>query len=224
MQNDSGLLEAASKNCINPCKSEDPLYLEAEYSFLSSIIDSIGMIIMAVDLDGRIVKLKHRCCERIQGLTFQALKEKPIWDLLKPEEEDMVRVKFQRLFEGRPTERHISHLNMADGSHRLFMWYNTGVTDTRGLVKYIICIGRDITNQDRITERLNSLSERQHEIMKLIIAGKPNKIIAPEMCISEKTVEYHRGRIMRKMGVYTVAELVHMVMCSGRMCACSVLE
>jgi FixJ family two-component response regulator len=46
--------------------------------------------------------------------------------------------------------------------------------------------------------------------MDLVIAGKPNKIIASDLGISPKTVEIHRGRVMEKMQVESVAELVRL--------------
>jgi FixJ family two-component response regulator len=60
--------------------------------------------------------------------------------------------------------------------------------------------------------RLAGLTEREVEVMDLIIAGKLNKQIADMLNISIKTVEVHRARIMDKMAVRTVAELVQAVM------------
>jgi FixJ family two-component response regulator len=60
--------------------------------------------------------------------------------------------------------------------------------------------------------RLAGLTEREREVMDLIIAGKLNKQIADVLNISIKTVEVHRARIMDKMEVRTVAELVQAVM------------
>jgi FixJ family two-component response regulator len=56
--------------------------------------------------------------------------------------------------------------------------------------------------------RLATLTEREREVMDLVIAGKKNKEIACTLGISIKTVEIHRGRVMEKMGVESVAELV----------------
>lgn len=56
--------------------------------------------------------------------------------------------------------------------------------------------------------RLAMLSEREREVMDLVVAGRKNKQIADELRISIKTVEAHRARIMEKMGVSSVAELV----------------
>ena len=57
---------------------------------------------------------------------------------------------------------------------------------------------------------LTYLTPREREVMNLVIAGKPNKIIAADLGISSKTVEIHRGRVMEKMQVESVAELVRL--------------
>jgi FixJ family two-component response regulator len=57
---------------------------------------------------------------------------------------------------------------------------------------------------------LTYLTPREREVMNLVIAGKPNKIIAADLGISPKTVEIHRGRVMDKMQVESVAELVRL--------------
>jgi len=64
-------------------------------------------------------------------------------------------------------------------------------------------------------ERLESLTQREREVMGLVVAGKPNKLIADELGISIKTVEVHRARVMSKMAVGSVAELVSAVL-AGR--------
>ncbi|WP_374656429.1 response regulator transcription factor [Dongia sp.] len=56
-------------------------------------------------------------------------------------------------------------------------------------------------------DRLGALSERERQILPLLIAGKPNKVIAAELDIAVRTVEVHRSRVLAKMGVRTVVEL-----------------
>ena len=60
----------------------------------------------------------------------------------------------------------------------------------------------------RIEQRLNSLTSREHEILVLVTAGMLNKSIAYDLNMSENTVKTHRARIMRKMEVDSLAELV----------------
>lgn len=59
-----------------------------------------------------------------------------------------------------------------------------------------------------IARRLGEVSPREREVMALVVSGRMNKQIAGELGISEKTVKAHRGRVMAKFGVRSVAELV----------------
>lgn len=60
-------------------------------------------------------------------------------------------------------------------------------------------------------EMFHSLSEREVEVMNLVVAGHPNKIIADDLGLSIKTVEFHRGNVMTKLQVESVVELVKLV-------------
>lgn len=66
--------------------------------------------------------------------------------------------------------------------------------------------------QDRIEtqKRINTLSKRENQVLKLVISGKLNKNIASELGISTKTVELHRSNIMKKMKARSLAALVSM--------------
>ncbi len=57
-------------------------------------------------------------------------------------------------------------------------------------------------------EPAEPLTRREEEILEMIVAGKTNKQIARQLCRSERTVEYHRNRLMRKIGAHNSAELV----------------
>jgi DNA-binding CsgD family transcriptional regulator len=59
--------------------------------------------------------------------------------------------------------------------------------------------------------RLKRLTQREHEVMELVTLGCPNKIIGVKLGISPKTVEIHRGRIMSKLQVTSIAELVRYI-------------
>jgi FixJ family two-component response regulator len=58
---------------------------------------------------------------------------------------------------------------------------------------------------------LNLLTPREFQVMELVVAGMLNKQIAGELDTAEKTVKVHRGRVMQKLGVTSVAELVRLV-------------
>ncbi|MBU8871148.1 MAG: response regulator [Gemmatimonadales bacterium] len=63
---------------------------------------------------------------------------------------------------------------------------------------------------------VDSLSDREEAVMALVAKGCPNKIIAADLSLSIKTVEYHRGNLMGKLGVESVADLVRIYLAIGK--------
>ena len=59
-----------------------------------------------------------------------------------------------------------------------------------------------------ILSKLALLSERERQIFERVAKGQMNKVIAHDLCISERTVEVHRSQVMKKLAVKTLAELV----------------
>lgn len=69
---------------------------------------------------------------------------------------------------------------------------------------------REAETVDSIQKRIDSLSEREREVMALVTAGLLNKQIAGDLNLSEITVKTHRRRVMEKMRAGSLAELVKM--------------
>jgi two-component system response regulator FixJ len=65
--------------------------------------------------------------------------------------------------------------------------------------------------------RLNSLSERERQVLDGLLAGNPNKTIAYDLGISPRTVEVHRAHVMTKTGVSSLSELVRLCLLAGLM-------
>lgn len=55
-----------------------------------------------------------------------------------------------------------------------------------------------------------SLTARERQVMRLVVDGRSNKVIASRLRLSEKTVEFHRAKVMTKMGADSLAELVRL--------------
>ena len=63
---------------------------------------------------------------------------------------------------------------------------------------------------EEFKQRLATLTPREREVLPYVISGRPNKQIAGELGTAEKTIKVHRARVMEKMKVQSVAELVRL--------------
>ena len=63
---------------------------------------------------------------------------------------------------------------------------------------------------DTAATRIAALSQREREVLELLVAGKSNKLIARELALSPRTVEAHRARLMERLGVRSLAEAVRL--------------
>jgi two-component system response regulator FixJ len=66
-----------------------------------------------------------------------------------------------------------------------------------------------------IRTKIDSLSERERQVLDGLVAGMPNKTIAYDLELSPRTVEVHRANLMIKMGAASLSELVRMALIAG---------
>jgi two-component system, chemotaxis family, CheB/CheR fusion protein len=64
-------------------------------------------------------------------------------------------------------------------------------------------------------ERIARLTPRERSVMDLVVQGRPNKIIADDLGISQRTVENHRAEVMKRTGVTSVPDLIRLVMAAA---------
>ncbi len=82
-------------------------------------------------------------------------------------------------------------------------------------------LSRSVKQRQRAAEKnesrrlLDSLTPREFEVMQLVTTGMLNKQIGAELGMAEKTVKVHRGRVMQKLGVTSVAELIRLAQKAG---------
>jgi two-component system, LuxR family, response regulator FixJ len=73
-----------------------------------------------------------------------------------------------------------------------------------------LAVGEKISQEAAETGKaralVGSLTPREHDVLRLMVAGKPNKVIAHELQISPRTVEIHRARVMDKLAVRSLSE------------------
>ena len=90
------------------------------------------------------------------------------------------------------------------------------VDDEQMLNAVLAALARDVLEHEKhvdkvkIWQLLRKLTDREYEVMTYVITGMLNKQIAYVLDISEKTVKVHRGRVMEKLGVHSVADLVRL--------------
>jgi len=69
-----------------------------------------------------------------------------------------------------------------------------------------------LAQHERIRTRFATLTPREREVLALMTRGKPNKVMAADLGVSQRTVEIHRARVMEKTGAASLAQLVRMAM------------
>ncbi len=74
---------------------------------------------------------------------------------------------------------------------------------------------RRIAQRDEARRLLDLLTPREFEVMQLVVTGMLNKQVGAELGATERTIKAHRGRVMRKLGVVSVADLVRFVQRAG---------
>jgi two-component system, LuxR family, response regulator DctR len=62
-----------------------------------------------------------------------------------------------------------------------------------------------------LAQKIGELTEREQAVMRCVVAGQPNKLIADELAISVRTVEVHRARLFEKMAVKSAVELANLL-------------
>lgn len=75
--------------------------------------------------------------------------------------------------------------------------------------------GEAVLADGEASRRLDRITRREREVLRLVVAGRPNKLIGRELGLSTRTVETHRARVMEKMKAGSVAELVSLAIRGG---------
>lgn len=67
---------------------------------------------------------------------------------------------------------------------------------------------RKVLRQQEMKDRMDRLTDRERQVLDLVLEGEPNKRIAKILDISQRTVELHRSHVMKKMGAHSMVELL----------------
>jgi PAS domain S-box-containing protein len=121
-----------------------------------------------------------------------------------------------------PVQTHEHRVVLPDGRTAWQRWSHRALFNREGTVAEFQSVGYDVTEQrnrekrlrDRgnAVARLGALTERERNVMNLVVAGNANKVIARKLGLSIKTIEKHRSSLMKKLHIRSVPELVRMTM------------
>jgi two-component system CheB/CheR fusion protein len=86
-------------------------------------------------------------------------------------------------------------------------------------VRRVLDQARDATKlsgwREAATDQMTKLTERERQVLELVLAGRHNKNIAADLGISQRTVENHRASIMKKTGAKSLPALARLALSAG---------
>jgi PAS domain S-box-containing protein len=138
------------------------------------------------------------------------------------EDKDTLREKLATLSFAHPVVEHDHRDVGPDGRITWMHWKHRALfNQQKELIEYQ-SVGCDITDRRQQEEhlqaravasgQLKALTDREQDVMRLVVAGDPNKVMARKLGLSIKTIEKHRGSLMKKLHVRSVPELVRLAM------------
>jgi len=123
--------------------------LQAERDFVSTVLDTVGCLVLLLDTDGKIVLFNHEC-ERLTGYEYRQAKGQDFWQLCLPAESvDAARSAFKHVkSRGRSSEIENEWI-ARDGERRLISWRYTALPENGHPADFIIVTGTDLTERKK---------------------------------------------------------------------------
>jgi PAS domain S-box-containing protein len=197
--------------------------LEARYR---AVFEHAGTGILTIDSQARIIDA-NPAIEKLLSHSNGELHQKPYGDIIHPRDlhAGEVRALLDKVESAGLLETQLQLITR----HQKRVWaraIHSAVKNPLFTPLYFVVIIEDVTRKKlaarrfrriharhkTVIDHLTSLTEREREVMWLMVDGDPTKIIAAKLKISHKTVDVHRGRVMAKMHAESLAQLVQMVM------------
>ncbi len=186
-----------------------------------SVFDTTQTAIVLVDLTSGIIIEANKCAKKILGASNGELSGLHIADLVNSGEQKLVRSYLSYQEEQPSLSGQVFHISSKDGSKTSVM-VNANKIELND-AKILVLSFAPINSAAHMRPKryhLNAtlskkLSQRECEILRQICNGNTSKVIAQHLYISEKTVRTHRARIMQKLDIHCVVDLVKFAMSNG---------
>jgi PAS domain S-box-containing protein len=138
------------------------------------------------------------------------------------EDRDGLKERLSTVSSDNPVVVHQHRVVLPDGRIAWHHWSHRALFNAAGDVIEYQSVGSDVTERRRKEEhfrdqavaigQLRALSDRERDVMNLVVAGDANKVIARKLGLSIKTIEKHRSSLMRKLHIRSVPELVRLAL------------
>ncbi|MGI9518964.1 MAG: PAS domain-containing protein [Pirellulaceae bacterium] len=193
--------------------ADDVTEPEEVRSGMNAFFDLSQEMLVVADADGIFQHVNPVFCANT-GYTESALIGKDVIDFIHEDDRDLTVATVDKLSDGVAAVDVTNRFRFADQSWQTIQWNIAPRTTTGILYATIRQVAEDSRGQ--ITEDdvalLETLTPRERQIMHLIVDGQPNKTIAKHLGISQRTVEKHRERVMKKLEVRNIPDLVRLAM------------
>lgn len=129
--------------------------LQQERDFTTAVLDTADALVVVLDTEGRIVRF-NRACEKASGYTYEEVRNRPIWEILLPDEEvEPVQKIVRDILSGHSAVHEIYWLTR-QRERRLITWSTATLNQPDGAIAYIIATGIDITDRKQSEHRRNA--------------------------------------------------------------------
>ncbi len=140
--------------------------LKKERDFNSEILYWIDSLVVVIDLKGYIVTF-NRSSEELSGYRFEEVQHKPFWEILiSTQERENVKSAITDVVKKGSPDKFQNFWITKDGSKRLISWVNSLLKKPDGSIEYILCTGRDITEQKKAEDALKQSEEKYRELVQ----------------------------------------------------------
>ena len=142
-------------------KSSPPL--QDAQTLADVIFEHAGALALILDRNGRIVRF-NRACEELSGYSFSEVKGKYPWDTFLPSEDaEEIKASTFDAMTNHPqvlSGKYTNYWEAKDGRRYLTDWHNTLLMNTSGQLEFIISVGNDVTERERMATQLRESEER----------------------------------------------------------------
>lgn len=214
----NGTIVGASKIAHDITKRKQ---VERKLAHLAAIVSSSDDAIVSSDLNG-VLDSWNDGAFRLFGYTAEEAIGQPAAVLIPPDEVNEQSPLLEMIHTGDRVEHFETRRRQKDGSVVDVSLTLSPIHDSRGTIIGASGIARDITDQiwakeagrrrDEAQSKLKHLTDREIEVLSLVVVGNANKVIARQLELSEKTIEKYRARLTKKLGVRSVAELIRIAL------------